>query len=540
VFKYSTAAFFFAALLLLFSACNFNLGRIGTAGIPTPNIPAAEPDDANEDMDITPIAIEDVPVYEPGAAILRLSMRYPLTLNPLLNEDVTVARVLRLIFEPLIIFDENLRPTSHLAEIELASDFSSANLTIRSDAIWSDGMPVTADDVIFSIETLRAAPQGVIYKENVANIASTTRTSSRTVQITFRQASVTAAYALNFPIIPQHYYQGERNLGSTVNMNPVGNGLFMFDSTRPTRSITLVRSPYTFRSRAQIEQVEVIFLPDPQTELHAFDQGRIDALHLPLTEWIRHHSVRPLSAEIFPAMYFEFIGFNFRRDLFGEVNVRRAVAHSFDINAAISAIYLDHAVSAAAPIHPLSWAAGDVGHPAFDLTSAQALLATASPDILPEEPLVILVNRENPQRVSIAQRLAEGLNAINLPTRLASVRASEYFHRLENGDFDLYVGGMILTTQPDVQFMFQSGGLFASDPVLASAFAVMAATTTESAYIQAVEGFQQAFVDRLPVIGLAFRHSAMLTNTRISQGAPPMPDNVFYGVNYWSVGAGGF
>jgi len=530
-------------LLISLTACSNNIG-INPAGIlqhineatqPAESQRVAETDDLElEDeveSDLEPMAnprLHAVTRMDDG--ILRLSMRPPITLNPLLNEDVTVAPILRLIFEPLITLDEEMRPVGNIADLQFASDFSSVLLTIGSDVLWSDGLPVTSDDVIFSIETLRRAPANVIYKNNVSNISQVQRIDSRTVRIFFTQASLTAGKALNFPIIPQHHYQNENNPRSTRNMNPLGNGPFMFESHTPMRSISLVRNPNSFRSRAQIEEVEVIFLPDSYTELHAFDQGRIDVLHLPLTEWVRHHSVRPSRHETFPAMYFEFIGFNTWNDIFHDVHNRQAIAHAFNLTTTVSQIYLAQAVPSVTPIHPYTWASTAVNPPVFDPARAKALLGT----INPEYPLVIIANEENTQRASIANILARSLTDVGLPTVAEVIPSNEYFARLQSRDFDLYIGGVTMSFIPDVRFLF-GGGFYFNDPLLDNLFLAMKSATTESAYIQAISQFNQTFSENLPVIGLAFRHSAIHTSMRVQAGIMPTPDHIFANINTWVI-----
>lgn len=521
-------------LVLILTACDMPGIAIGPSGSPQfTSLPEEPPAYNGTDMYAIfgPVEISTVtlPATE-NDGVIRLSMRHPLTLNPLLNEDVTVAKILRLIFEPLIILDENFRPTSHLAEFELASDFSSAILTIRSDAFWGDGMPVTSDDLIFSVNTLRTAPRNAIYRRNVENIASITRIDTRSVQVHFHQATVNAGVCLNFPIIPQHHYRNQTNPRSHNNMNPLGNAPFMLESHAPTRNLTLVQNPYSFRRRSQIHEIEVVFLPDAQTELYAFDQGRIDALHLPLTEWARHHSVRHIRHEMVYGMYFEFIGFNFEREKFHNIQVRRGIAHAFNADEVINAVYLNHAVRTVSPIHPYNWAADHVAGITYDQTRAGVLLGVV--DVY--EPIIILANADNPQRVSIANRLASALNAVGLPANAEIVPYAEYFTRIENGDFDLFIGGVNLAFMPEVQFFFR-GGFYIEDLALEAAFAATQNALTETAYRQAVAQFQQAFVDRIPVIGLAFRHSAMLTNVRIVQNEAPTPCNIFGLVNLWDV-----
>ena len=515
-----------AIFLIIFTSCGGDQLRIGPSGMvqpvaadePTPPPYEEEIDTEAEPIDM-PIAAAAIPEID---EVLRLHMRPPTTLNPLLNEDITVARILRLIFEPIAILDNELRITGNLAELDFASDFSGVTVTIRDDAIWSDGIPVTSDDLIFSVETLKNAPPQAIYRANVQNIANTERVNSKTVHITFTQASVTAGYALNFPIIPAH---------SQDDMNPVGNGSFVFYEHVPIRNLTLRRSTTSFRGRAQIEEIEVVFLPDATTDLYAFDRGRIDAIRLPLTEWARHHSARTPRYEVFPAMYFEFIGFNLQNPVFRDVHTRQGIAHAFDINEAVSAVYMAHAVASVTPIHPYSWASDDIAPPTFDPARAAALLGTVGQ----YQPLIILVNAENPQRISIAKRLAVGLNAIGVKAHTEIAPSDEYFLRIDTHDFDLFIGGANLPFAPNMQFLFQNNGPFQHDATLDTLFTGMMIASTEGAYLQAVSQFQQTFAERLPVIGLAFRHSAVLTSPRIANNINPAPDHIFASINEWAI-----
>jgi len=555
------------AMLISFSACSslFNFDIPGEDNDDEPQYEYEEPAPQPIDYSTAPVGLF------PDDGILRLAMRHPLTLNPLLNEDATVAKILRLIFEPLVIFNADLRPTSHLVHLEMASNFASANLTIRHDAIWSDGMPVTSDDLIFSVGVLRNAPDTVIYKRNVANIAHIERVDSRTVVIIFEQASATAAYALNFPIIPEHHFRGHANPASPRNMEPIGNGLYQFDSIWPMLSMTLTRSPYTFRHGATIDEVEVLFIPDADGRLYAFDQGIVDAIRMPFSEWIKHHSVKLVQHEMFPAMYFEFIGFNFQREVFQDIRARQGIAYAFDANEAMSAVYSHQAVRAVSPIHPSSWMHDDtILSPQADLARAVTLLrtafgtaygtafgtasgATSGPPSaaqaehddeyeyeyasypLPFLPIEILVNKEHIERVHIAERLAADITRAGVDAVVVILPFDEYYTRLMEGEFDLFLGGMQLDFAPDIGFMFEESELFGANLAMEALLANLYLALTESAFLQAVSQLQQGFIDELPIISLGFRHSAVLTGTRVNQGSTPASDNIFAFVNEWVI-----
>jgi len=500
--------------ILVLTAC-------GLGGAPSGPQQAAEEETFDDYYVINTIDINQTSIIAETRDYLRLSMRPPITLNPLLNEDVTVARILGLIFEPLITLNENFRHQSHLANVELASDFSSAVITIRSDAFWSDGQPVTAGDLIFSIETLRAAPAGVIYRSNIENIGEVTYINSRTVQVAFIQSSASAVNMLNFPIIPRHHYEG--NLAET-HFNPLGNGTYMFSSFAPTRNIRLEASPTTFRPLPLIEEIEVAFLPNDQTELYAFNQGQIDAINLPMQEWIRHHSVRDVNYQTFPAMYFEFVGFNFNNEIFSNLQTRQNIAMAFDARSAAESIYLTHGVHAPSPIHPNSWAVSHV----------PGLVFNPEQRINIPDTLVIVVNEDNPQRVAIARRLSTDLTRAGADVLVDVLPYGEYFARIETGEFDLFIGGVNLSFVPEVQLFFR-GGLFITISELEPYFTAMRLQFSEASYIQAVTNFSSNFAERVPVIGLAFRHCAVITNARVHQNNPPFPDNVFGRVNEWYI-----
>ena len=111
-----------------------------------------------------PVAEQQIPVQEGGT--LYLTMRNAKTLNPLLNQDASVDNILKLIYMPLIRLDENHKPAPLIAQ-DWSFDEGGAVLTLslRSDIYWQDGTNLTADDVIYSFDTLaRTADANAVYK----------------------------------------------------------------------------------------------------------------------------------------------------------------------------------------------------------------------------------------------------------------------------------------------------------------------------------------------------------------------------------------
>ena len=518
-------------LMILLAGC---MDMIDEPAVVPPPAPAPSPMPEPEPE-------QDQPGPSYGGA-LRLSMRAPLTLNPLLNEDATVARVLQLMFEPLVTLNEELLPVPHLATLEFAFNGASVVVTIREDAYWSNGYPITAYDLVFSIDALRRAPENAIYSRNVENFASHEILSERSAKITFGTISGGAAYLFNFPIIPRHGFD---------DMAPISSGPFMFEVYAAMEELTLVRNPYTFRGRPYIEEVHVMITSDSETDRHAFDRGLVDIYLIDVPEWSRHRSLKPVRFAEHLAMYYEFIGFNFSRELPRVAYFRQAIAHALNVEEMITDIFLAHAMAARSPIHPASWLYDpDVPIYTYDINRAQALAAQAlrfasQDELWPVDadgeklPMEVLVNEKNVEGGRIANTLVAQMNYIGLLAELVALPFEDYEWRLQEGYFDLFVGGYNLTLQPDLQFAFHSEShaniLRYNDPELDRLLEAAAAAGMDSQFYRGISEIQSHIAQELPVISLAFRHSAVIAGRRVQGDLRPGPDNIFINVHEWFI-----
>jgi peptide/nickel transport system substrate-binding protein len=462
-------------------------------------------------------------------------MRPTQTLNPLLNTDATVDTVLKLIYEPLVTLDGSLKPAANLANYLFSSDYLSVNLTLRNDIIWSDGTPITATDVIYSIETLRKAPDNAIYKKCIANIATCEEISAKSVKITFNQVYGGQAYLLAFPLIPAH-------AGDGVNMSPLSSGLYSFDEYISGDRMRLAQSPYTFRGPANIERIDVLLLPDEPTELHAFNQGLIDVVSMEISEWMNHNSVKQVRYGEHPAMYFDFIGLNSAHPLLAKPEFRKAVASCMDFDAAVAEIYLDHALRAPTPINPASWTSADIPGEPFNENAARQLIREARWGLDPVPNLTVLVNEENDERVKIANRLADALTAAGMSAYAEALPFNEFIARLSAKDYEIVVSSYNFTAVPDLRFAFHSSNIETGSNFLRwndartdELLEAVNSAFSELEYVRMVSELQKHFVETLPVIGLAFRNSAVITGERVQGELMPTLSNPLANINEWSL-----
>ena len=138
--------------------------------------------------------------------------------------------------------DEPFSEYGLLAEtVEMPADRSWVAFTLREDAKWHDGKPVTVDDVIWSFETLKekGAP---FFRYYYANVETPVKTGERTVKFSFtggtnRELPLIVGQA---PVLPKHYWAG-RDFEATTLEPPLGSGPYRIVDFEPNRHIVYER-----------------------------------------------------------------------------------------------------------------------------------------------------------------------------------------------------------------------------------------------------------------------------------------------------------
>ncbi len=207
------------------------------------------------------------------------------TLNPLFASDSAEQSASRLIFSSLLSYDT----TGHLSN-DLASNMTIDStgkiytVTIRSDARWTDGMPVTAKDVLFTVNLLKnpAVHSTITGWSNIAvsMINDTT--------LTFTTPAIYAAFphALTFPILPEHILGSvspNTMRESSFGTNPVGSGPFKLryiqdvDLATGRRIIDLERNDAYYKGASKLQRIQLHSYNTHDAILKALTSGEVNA-----------------------------------------------------------------------------------------------------------------------------------------------------------------------------------------------------------------------------------------------------------------------
>jgi peptide/nickel transport system substrate-binding protein len=320
------------------------------------------------------------------------------SLNPYITKGRAPAAVSSLTVETLMgrSYDEPFTLYGLLAEsIDTDSDRSYVAFTLREGATFSDGSPVTVEDVLWSFETLGTLGNPR-YATAWKKIASAEATGPRTVKFTFTEKDREMPLLLGLrPILKKAQWEGKDFAESTLEA-PIGSGPYTVDTFDAGAYITLKKNPNWWgkdlafnRGQHNFDEIKYEYFADPTVIFEAFKAGEIDTYRESNpAKWITNFDIPPVqSGEIVKAEIphkrpsgIDGLVFNTRKPFFADWRVREALTQAFNfelINQALNG-GANPRISSYFSNSELS---GDVANPASPAVAA--LLEPFKADLLP-------------------------------------------------------------------------------------------------------------------------------------------------------------
>lgn len=312
-------------------------------------------------------------------------------LNPLLDWNNTADRdVDRLLFSGLVRFDERGMPHADLADSwGVSQDGTIYNFTVRSNAVWHDGTPVTSDDVIFTIEMMKSA--GSLYPQDIKDLwgrVEVTRLNEKNLKFTLPEPYVPFLDYLTFGVVPKHLLESippDQMASAEFNIKPVGTGPYKFDQliveNGQIQGVVLARSTNYYGTPSFIEQVVFRYYPTSADAFEAYRQGEVSAVGQISLDVLNAALEEPnlaLYSSRLPQMGFVLFNLtNPELPFLQDAEVRRALMLGLNRPNIINTVLQGQAFVADSPILPGSWAYFDgVETFEYDPDAAIALLKT--------------------------------------------------------------------------------------------------------------------------------------------------------------------
>lgn len=278
----------------------------------------------------------------------------PRFVNPILALSDADRDLVTLVYSGLMRGTPDGGLTTDLADsFTISEDLNTYTFTIRTDARFHDGTPVTADDVAFSV---KLAQNPVLKSPKRANWegVEVTVVDSHTISFTLKEPYAPFLENTRLGILPKHLWEGvtvEEIPFSKLNIEPIGSGPYRLERLETTSggipsALTLeafdgVRAPY-------ISTITLTFFPDAESLGSAVQGDPLLAAHSLSPEGLTGHSVHQA---VLGRIFGVFFNQN-QNDLFADKVVRQALDTVLDKNALVDTLIAGYGSAIAGPLPP--------------------------------------------------------------------------------------------------------------------------------------------------------------------------------------------
>jgi peptide/nickel transport system substrate-binding protein len=513
------------------------------------------------------------------------------TLNPLITENISYYHFSKLIFEGLFELDNNLNVKNQLAEnYTIKEDGKVINIKLKDNVLWHDGEKFTAEDVAFTINTIKYASNDTTYKKmfnttlgsfnpsDIRRVMDVQILDDYNINIVFDRNFSHGLETLTFPIIPKHkFVSGIEDKNSYIkalseeDYVPIGTGPYKFESYEKYKIVTLKSYDKYRDGKAYIDQVIGKVLEDEELVLTAFETGQVNVTTDLDIDWEKYDQNNRIRIYEFVSQNYEFLGFNFSKEIFNNETgnkLRKAIAYGINRQAIIQRVYLGHATQTDLPIHPNSWLLSeDANIYGYNPTKAKEELSKLGwkdvdgDDYYEDEngkkvTLRLITNSYNPLRLKVADMIVEDLNKLGInvikdypdviPDDLTEEMVESQWESVNNqisrGNYDIALLGWHLSAIPELSFAFHSSQIKtgtnfirynneAMDEKLLEAFSA----SNRDVKLKAYEKLESFITEELPYVSLFFKNNALLVDRKIMGDIDPCFFDLYRNIEKWYI-----
>ena len=260
----------------------------------------------------------------------------------------------------------------------VASNGMSATFQLRSGVQFSDGTPMTADDVVFSLK--RDADQRGSWGFLFSPVKDVTKVNDHEVKITTSQPFAPLLPALSTFAASIYSKANSDKYGKAVGSHPLGTGAFKLDTWNKGSELILGRNPhYWQQGLPHLDKVIFKVVGDDNSRVLQLESGAVDALDAVSPEQVEGLKSKGVNVTEVNGTATTWAILNEAKKPLNEANVRLALAWAIDRNAVASTAYFGQAKPATSILPSSSlYATPDVNPPGYDLNKAKQYLSQSS------------------------------------------------------------------------------------------------------------------------------------------------------------------
>lgn len=320
--------------------------------------------------------------------------------------------------------------------LEISEDGTVYTLTLNKDAKWHDGTPVTADDVIFTYDALKA---GAINPQLSAAVTLDEKpiiyekVDDVTVKFTLPRASNIYVTTLGMLyLVPKHVYENiptDQMDTCKENLEGWGNGPYKYKEYIPGEKLVVERNDDYYRGKPSYKTIEYRIMPDSTAQEVAFLNGEIDYFRVKDAETLeKYENNDKYSVHKFPEGRINYMQINKHSTPLATVEAREALVKALNIEEIVAGAYGSEELAKAATGTVIC--AGEVNYNEDvenykqDLEQAKKLVKETGLD---KKPIKLVYNNNRAGMEEVALIIQQQLKKAGIECKLEGIDSSAFF-----------------------------------------------------------------------------------------------------------------
>ena len=397
------------------------------------------------------------------------------SLNPILASSRYDRIVAQYLFTPLIHLDSDLLAAPSLAESwTMSPDGRLYTFQLNPKATFSDGTPVRASDVVFTLRKIadpEVEAQMIAAGFDLIDLQRTRAVGNHTVEVAFREGLASQLLQFNnVLVLPEHVY-GKGDFRAAFNEQAIGSGPYRLIRWVPGKEVVVQRRTDYWGPNPWVNTVVFKVIQNSTTAWNAARVGEVDETPVQSDLWLREqknpNARRRLDFKRFYGLAYNYIAWNARNPLFADKRVRRALGMCLDTKSIIQNLYGGTARAINGHFVPEQWAYNaDVPILEYDPAGAKQAftslgwLDTNGDGILDRggKPFrfTLTILSGSPQALTIAQSFQAALRQIGIHSDISVLDGAVAIQRILAGNYDAAYLSWDLDPDPDPFQLFHS------------------------------------------------------------------------------------
>ncbi len=495
----------------------------------------------------------------------------PDSFSSITNKTSYGSLVMNIIYPSLYAMNDKLEYEPRLAEsYTMNPEQTVFTFKLRANAKWSDGKPITAEDVAYTyqviahpdtptsrrslIDTIKGLDAAGVSETKDFNVSGIKVIDPQTIEFTTKAPVDVDAFmekiAAGIWIMPKHVVEPAvqadlKGLDKAEHvMKPtVFGGPFKLVEFKPDSHIELAANPDYFLGKPKLDKL-FYKIVSQATVAAAIQAGEIDLVsgngtgEVPITDWEKVSNLPGWRPVTYVAPSYQYLDFNTAKPEFADPKVRQAFAHAINRQLIVDRLLKGQGEVINTPLNSANkyFVKELQTKLQYDKDLAKKMLTEAGWDFNKE--VTLLTPTGNKAREQSADIIQANLQEIGVKVKIEKVDFPTRQSRSKAGEFELSLVGFSATFDPDFSSQVATGSAFNDrkysnpkmDELLAQGKLMVKFDEKKAHYTKT----QEYFVEELPLLPLYSVNALTVVNEKVI-AAQPGPNGLVWNAHLWDV-----